>query len=124
MKHHKFLLNCIVLLLALLMAQPGMPAAKKKARPAPKEHAAKTALTAEQDFSTHVEQEIASLKQDVYTRATWQKLQEVKQQAEDTASRMKLVMWCAAAIGFVLGCAVTFVLARRMGRPDESLKIT
>jgi hypothetical protein len=125
MKNPRFLFSCIVLLLALLAGQSTLQAAKKKARTAPKEHPTQTFLTAQPgDFQTHVEREISSLKEDVYTRATWQKLQEVKQQADETAGKVKLVTWCAALIGFVLGCAVTFVFARRMGRPDDSLKIT
>ena len=124
MKHHRFLMSCAVLLVALLAVNPAMQAAKKKAHPPQKEQTAKTTLSTQADFQKHVEQEIANLKNDVYTRATWKKLEEVRQQADDTAGRMRVVMFSAAGIGFVLGCAVTFIVVRRMGGSDESLKIT
>jgi hypothetical protein len=125
MKHHWFLRSYAVLLLASLAVNPGLQAAKPKGRPTPKEHTARTAPASQQEvFQKHVEQEIASLRDDVYTRATWKRLQEVKQTADDTAGSMKLVTLSAAGIGFVLGCVVTFVITRRMGRSDESLKIT
>ena len=60
----------------------------------------------------------------MYTRATWKKLQEVKQEADDTAGSMRVAMFVAAGVGFVLGCVVTVLVAKRMGRSDESLKIT
>jgi hypothetical protein len=102
-----------------------MQAATRKARPPQKERTAQTALpTQQEEFRRHVEREIASLKEDVYTRATWKKLEEVRQHADDTAGRMRLVLFSAAGIGFVLGCVVTFIFARRMGRSDDSLKIT
>jgi hypothetical protein len=114
-----------VLLLASLAVNTSLQAAKPKGRPAPKEHAARTApATPQEVFQKHVEQEIANLRDDVYTRATWKRLQEVKQTADDTAGSMKLVTLSAAGIGFVLGCVVTFVISKRMGRSDESLKIT
>jgi len=123
MNHHRFLLNYAALLLALLAVNPQVQAAKNKTRPAPKEHAARTA-TQQEEFQKQVEQQIANIKDDVYTRATWKKLQEVKQEAEDTAGTMRLVMFSAAGIGFVLGCVVTFLVAKRMGGSDENLKIT
>jgi len=123
MKHHRSLIRCAVLLLALLWVNPAMHAAVRKARPAQKEHTAKPP-TQQEEFQKHVEKEMADLKEDVYTRATWKKLEEVRQQADDTAGRMKVVMFSAGGIGFVLGCALTFIFARRMGRSDEALKIT
>ena len=114
-----------VLLVALLTVNSAMQAAVRKARPAQKERTAKTAQPTQQEqFQKHFEQQIADLKEDVYTRATWKKLEEVRQQADDTAGRMRVVIFSAGGIGFVLGCAVTFIFARRMGRLDESLKIT
>ena len=114
-----------VLLVALLTVNSAMEAAVRKARPAQKERTAKTAQPTQQEqFQKHFEQQIADLKEDVYTRASWKKLEEVKHEADETAGNMKLVMLSAAGIGFVLGCAVTFIFARRTGRSDESLKIT
>jgi septal ring factor EnvC (AmiA/AmiB activator) len=127
MNHYRFILSYAVLLMALLVVNPAMQAAKNKtkAHSAPKEHAAKTALaTQHDDFQKQVEQQIASLKDDVYTRATWKKLQEVKQESDDTASNLRLLAFGAGAVGFVLGCVLTGFIAKRMGRPDESLKIT
>ena len=112
-----------MLLLALLSVNPAMHAANRKARPAQK--AAKTAPPAQQeDFQKTFEKQIASLKEDVYTRATWKKLQEVKLQADDTAASMRLVMFGMAGVGFILGCVVTVLVTRRMGGSDEGLKIT
>jgi hypothetical protein len=114
-----------VLLLALLSVNPGMKAANRKTRPPQKERAAKTVQpTQQEEFQKRIEQQIANLKEDVYTRATWKKLQEVKQQADDTAGSMKVVMLSAAGIGFVLGCVVTLLVAKRTGRSDEGLRIT
>jgi len=114
-----------VLLLAFLSVNPLMQAAIRKARPTQKERTAKiTAPTQQEVFQKRVEQQIETLKEDVYNRATWKKLEEVRQQADDTAGRMRVVMFSAAGIGFVLGCAVTFIFARRMGGSDEALKIT
>jgi hypothetical protein len=125
MKHHRSLIRYAVLLLALLQLNPAMQAANRKARPAPKERTAKMALpTPQEEFQKHVEQELANLRDDVYTRATWKKLQEVKQESDDTARNTKVVTSSAGAIGFVLGCLVTFFLVKRMGRSEESLKIT
>ena len=125
MKPHRSLIRYVVLLLALLWVNPTMQAAVRKARPAQKERTAKTAQPTQQEqFQKHFEQQIADLKEDVYTRASWKKLEEVKHEADETAGNMKLVMLSAAGIGFVLGCAVTFIFARRTGRSDESLKIT
>ena len=113
-----------VLLVALLAVNPAMPAAKKKGHSPQREPAAKTALSTQEDFQKHAEQEIANLKDDVNTRATWKKLQEVKQEADDTAGTVKLVTFSAAGIGFVLGCVITWLVARRMGGSGENLKIT
>jgi hypothetical protein len=124
MKHHRFLMSCAVLLMALLAVNPAMPAAKKKARSPQREPAAKTALSTQEDFPKHAEREIANLRDDVYTRATWKKLQEVKQEADDTAGTVKLVTFSAAGIGFVFGCVITWLFARRSGGSDENLKIT
>jgi hypothetical protein len=125
MKHQRFLLRYAVLLLALLSVNPAIEAAVRKARPTQKERTVKTSLPSQQEqFQKHFEKEMADLKEDVYTRATWKKLQEVKQEADDIAGRTKVVMFSAAGIGFVLGCAVTFIFARRMGGSGESLKIT
>ena len=100
-----------VLLLALLVWNPATHAANRKARPVQK-----TAPAApHEDFQKHLEQEIGSLKEDVYTRATWKKLQEVKQEADDTAGNVKVAMFTAGGVGFVLGCVVTFLFARRSG---------
>lgn len=116
----------LVLLLAMVLVNSTAQAAIRKARPTQKhEHVVKTSLsTPQEDFQKHVEQEIASLKDDVYTRATWKKLQDVKQEADETAGNMKVVTLSAGGIGFVLGAVLTFFLARRMGRSDEALKIT
>jgi hypothetical protein len=124
MKHHRSLIGYAVLLFALLVS-PAMHGAARKARPAQKERTAKVALpTQQEEFQKRIEQQMASLKEDVYTRATWKKLQEVKQQADDTAGSLKVVMFSAAGIGFVLGCVVTVLVSKRAGRSDESLKIT
>jgi Flp pilus assembly protein TadB len=121
MKHLTVFLSYSVMLLALLAVNPAIQAAPRKAHPAQK--AAKTAVaTHQEDFQKHVEQEIANLKDDVYTRATWKKLQEVKQEADDNASSMKLAMFCSAAAGLIVGCVVTFFVARR--KPEDDLKIT
>jgi hypothetical protein len=74
-------------------------------------------------LSKNVEQEIASLKEDVYTRATWKKLQEVKQEADDTASTLRLATLCSAGVGFVLGCVVTIVAVRRMRKTLSPLSL-
>ena len=124
MKPHRFLKSLALLVLLLLAVNPAMQGAKKKARPPQRDAAAKTALSTQDDFQKNVEQEIANLKDDVYTRATWKKLQEVKKEADDAASSIRLMTISAACIGFVLGCIVTVLVARRMGKPDESLKIT
>src|ERR1035441_2840422 len=125
MNHHGNFMRYAVLLVALLTVNSAMEAAVRKARPEQKERTAKTAQPTQQEqFQKHFEQQIADLKEDVYSRATWKKLEEVKQEADETAGNMKLVMLSAAGIGFVLGCAVTFIFARRTGRSDESLKIT
>ena len=117
-------MGCAVLLLALFAVNPAMQAAKKKARPPQREQTAKTALSTQEDFQKHVEQEIANLKDDVYTRATWKKLQEVKQEADDTAGTVRLVTLSAVGIGFLLGCVVTVLVMKRSGGSEESLKIT
>lgn len=125
MNHYRLLPRVSVLLLALLAVNPLVQAANRKARPAPKEHAAKEAQPSPQEtYQKHVEEQIANLKDDVYTRATWKKLQEVKQEADDTAGNMKLAMFSAAVVGFVFGCVVTFIFARRRGGAEENLKIT
>jgi len=115
-----------VLLMSLLLVIPAMQAAPRKARPTPqKERTAKTTAPTQQEvFQKRVDQQIADLKEDVYSRATWKKLEELRKQADETAGRMKIVMFSAAGIGFILGCAVTFIFARRMGGSDENLKIT
>jgi hypothetical protein len=124
MKHHRFLMHYALLLWTFLLVNPAIPAAVRKAHPAAQK-APKTAQpTQQEDYQKHVEQQIANIKEDVYTRATWKKLQEVKQEADDTAGNMKVVTLSAGGIGFVLGCAVTFIFARRTGSSDESLKIT
>jgi hypothetical protein len=103
-----------------------MQAAVRKARPAQKQqHAATTSQPTSQElYQKHIEQEIANLKEDVYTRATWKKLQEVKEQADENAGKMKIIMLSAGGIGFVLGAVVTFLFARRMGGREEGYKIT
>jgi hypothetical protein len=125
MKLHRFLTRYAVLLLALFLLNPTIQAAVRKARPTQKDRTAKTALpTQQEEFQKRVEKEIAGLKEDVYTRATWKKVQEVEQKADDTAGNMKVVMLSAGGIGFVVGCAVTVLVTKRMGRSDEGLKIT
>src|SRR5690348_11278614 len=98
MKHRRSLIRYALLLLwALLLVNPARPAAVRKARPTQKERTVKTAQpTPQEDFQKRVEQQIANLKEDVYTRATWKKLQEVKQQADATAANMKVVTLTAA----------------------------
>ena len=117
-------MSYVVLLLALLAVNPAMQAAKKKVHPSQREPTAKTALPTQEAFQKHVEQEIVDLKDDVYTRATWKKWQEVKQEADDTAGTVKLVALCAAGIGFLLGCVATVLVMKRRGGSEESLKIT
>ena len=125
MTHHRFLIRYAVLLLALLSVNPTIQAAVRKARPTQKDRTSKTALpTQQEEFQKHVEREIADLKEDVYTRATWKKVQEVEQKADDTAGSMRVVMLSAGGIGLVLGCVVTVLVTKRMGRPDDGLKIT
>jgi hypothetical protein len=105
--------------LALLTVNPSLPAAKKKQAAAKKEH---PVLVQQKEEKT--EREITDLKTDVYSRATWVALQKVKQQADDTAGTVKLVMFIGGGVGFLVGCAVTGLIAKRMGKPDEALKIT
>ena len=126
MQIHRRLVRYLVLLLAFCLVNATMQAATRKAHPAQKQQrTAKTAVSTQQeDSQKRIEHEIATLKEDVYSRATWKKLQEVKQQADETAGEMKLVTISAGGIGFVLGCVVTFIFARRMGRSEEGLKIT
>lgn len=125
MKHHPFLLRYAVLLLALVALNPASQAATRKARPAQKEHAVKAATsTAQEDFEKRVALQITDLKTDIDGRATWAKLQEVKKEADENAGKIKMVMFSAAAVGFVFGCVVTFLVARKMGGPAEGLKIT
>ena len=121
---NRSLLSYAVLLLALLAVNP-LQAANRKARPAAKARAASPAQPSRQDeFQNRIEQQIAGIKEDLYTRATWKKLQEVKQQADDTASNLKLVTFGAAALGFVLGCLVTFFALKRSAAAEDNLKIT
>ncbi len=125
MKPNRFLSNYAVLVVALLAVNPAMQAAKKKTRLPQREPVAKSALAIPAEtFQRHVEQEIAGLRDDVYTRATWKKLQEVKQQADDTAGSLKIATLSAAFVSFVLGCVVTFFVVKRMDRSNDSLKIT
>lgn len=114
-----------VVLLALLPVNPAMQAANRKVRPAQKDRTAKAALPSPtEELQKHFDQQIENLKEDVYTRATWKKLQEVKRQADETESSMRVIMLSAAGIGFVLGCLVTVLVTKRMGKSDEGLKIT
>src|ERR1035441_10914025 len=89
MKPHRSLIRYVVLLLALLWVNPTMQAAVRKARPTQKERTAKTAQPTQQEqFQKHLEQQIADLKEGVYSRATWNKLEEVKQEADETAGNI------------------------------------
>jgi hypothetical protein len=125
MSNNRFLLRYAVLLLALAAANPTSQGANRKTRPTQKPNTAKsTQATQQEDFQKTVGQQIASLKEDVYTRATWKKLQEVKQEADDTAGTVRLVTLGGVGIGFVLGCVVTVLVSKRTGRSDENLKIT
>src|SRR5579864_7435992 len=113
MKHQRCLQHFIVLLLAVLAVNPAMQAANRKARPTQKQNAAKTAAPSPQeDFQKHIERQLADVKEDVYSRATWKKLEEVKQEADSTAGTVKMVTFSAAGIGFILGSVVTFLFAR------------
>src|ERR1035438_6078981 len=100
MNHHGNFMRYAVLLVALLTVNSATQAAVRKARPAQKERTAKTAQPTQQEqFQKHFEQQIGDLKEDVYTRATWKKLEEVRQQADDTAGRMRVVRSAARRVG-------------------------
>jgi hypothetical protein len=112
-------------MLFLLAANPSLLAARKKQIVAKKARPEKTLVqTQNERFQASVEQQITNLKDDVYTRATWKALQEVKQEADDIASKMRIMTLVGGGIGFVLGCVVTGLIAKRMGKSDEALKIT
>jgi PRMT5 arginine-N-methyltransferase len=125
MNQRRSLLVCAACLLAVLAGNPSLQAAKKKQAATKKEHTEKAPVQAQSDrLQENVEREIAKLKDDVYTRATWKALQEVKQQTDDTAGKMRMVMVAGGGCGFVLGCIVTALVVRRMGKSDDALKIT
>jgi hypothetical protein len=121
MKQSRFLLNCAVWLLALLTVNPSLPATKKKQTVARKEHPAQQK---DEHSQEKTEQEVKDLRTDVYSRATWAALQKVKQEADDTAGTVRLVTLIGAGIGFLVGCVVTWLVAKRMGKSDDALKIT
>ena len=106
------------------MVNPSLQAAKKKRAVAKKEPAKAVVLMKDDHLRDKIDQEIADLRTDVYSRATWAALQKVKQEADDTASYIKLVTFIGGGIGFVLGCVVAGLVAKRMGKSDDALKIT
>ncbi len=121
MKQIRFLLTSAVCLVALLAVNPSFGAAKKKQAVAKKEH---PAVQAQQNEQQKTEREIQDLRTDVYSRATWVALQKVKQEADDTAGDVRLVMFIGGGVGFVVGCIVTVLVTKRIGKSDEALKIT
>ena len=124
MKPSGLLLSCAVWILALLMMNPSLQAAKKKHVAAKKEHPERVIQQKGEDAQEKIEKEISNLRTDVYSRATWEALQKVKQEADDTAGSIKLVTFIGGGIGFLIGCVVTGLVAKRMGRSDDALKIT
>jgi hypothetical protein len=125
MNQPRFLLICTACLLSLLAVNPSLQAARKKQAAAKKAHPERTLVQSQNErFQANVEQQITNLKNDVYTRATWKALQEVKQEADDTAGKMKIMTLIGGGIGFVLGCVVTGLVAKRMGKSDDALRIT
>ncbi len=124
MKSSRLLLSCAVWILALLMVNASLQAAKKKHVVAKKEHTERVSQQKDENVQEKIEKEISNLRTDVYSRATWAALQKVKQEADDTAGTVKLVMFIAGGIGFVIGCVVTGLVAKRMGKSDDALKIT
>jgi hypothetical protein len=122
MKQSRFSLSWGVWLLALLMVNPSLQAAKKKRAVAKKEPVKAVVLMKDDHLRDKIDQEIADLRTDVYSRATWAALQKVKQEADDTAGYMKLVTFIGGGIGFVLGCVVAGLVAKRMGKSDSALE--
>lgn len=108
----------------MLVVNPSLQAAKKKHVVAKKEHPARVIEQKDENVQEKIEKEIGDLRADVYGRATWAALQKVKQEADDTAGTIKLVTFIGGGIGFLIGCVVTGLVAKRMGRSDDALKIT
>src|ERR1700682_1594005 len=108
MKQSRLSLSC-VWLLALLMVNPSLQAAKKKRAVAKKEPAKAIVLMKDDHLRDKIDQEIADLRTDVYSRATWAALQKVKQEADDTASYIKLVTFIGGGLGFVFCCVVAWL---------------
>jgi hypothetical protein len=127
MKQRRFLLrlSCAVSLLALLAVNPALEAARKKQATPKKERPANQPSRSEGElFRQKIEQEIQDLRTDVNSRAKLTALQEVKKQADDTAASVKLVTLVGGGIGFLIGCVVTGLVLKRMGKSDAALKIT
>jgi ElaB/YqjD/DUF883 family membrane-anchored ribosome-binding protein len=123
MKQRRFLLTCAVWLLASLTANPSLQAARKKQAAPKKEQSAKQQLPTEEElFRQKTAQQIKDLQTDVGVK--WAALQEIKKEADDTASRVTLVTWIGVGIGFLVGCAVTLLVGKRMKKSDDTLKIT
>jgi hypothetical protein len=125
MKQSRFFLAYAVWLLALVLTNPSLQAAKKKRVVAKKENPARVLVQhKDEHFQEKIEQEIADLRTDVYTRATWKELQKVKQEADDAVGSIKVMTLVGTGIGFVLGCMVAGLVGKRMGKADDALKIT
>jgi hypothetical protein len=131
MRERRILLICALSVLTMLTMHPALQAAKKKHAAAKKEPAVKQEVHAEhreeEAFRQSIQQQVKDLQTDVYTkRATWEALQKVKQEADDTAGSTKLVGFSGLGIGIVIGCLVAAVVLKRMGKPDGDggLKIT
>jgi hypothetical protein len=124
MKQSRFSLSCGVWLLALLMVNPSLQAAKKKRAVSKKEPAKAVVLMKDEHLRDKIDQEIADLRNDVYSRATWAALQKVKQEADDTAGALKLVMFLGVGVGLLVGCVATVLVANRTRRSDDTLKFT
>jgi hypothetical protein len=124
MKQSRFSLSCGVWLLALLMVNPSLQAAKKKRAVAKKEPAKAVVLMKDDHLRDKIDQEIADLRNEVYSRATWAALQKVKQEADDTAGALKLVTFLGVGVGLLVGCVATVLVANRTRRSDDTLKIT
>src|ERR1022692_4451544 len=122
MKQSRFSLSCGVWLLALLMVNPSLQAAKKKRAVSKKEPAKAVVLMKDEHLRDKIDQEIADLRNDVYSRATWAALQKVKQEADDTAGALKLVMFLGVGVGLLVGCVATVLVANRTRRSDDTLK--
>ena len=108
--------------MGLVTTNPSLYAAKKKqATAAKKAHPVKQSGPTEEEL---FRQEIDHLRTELYGRATWAALQKVKQESDETAGNVKIVMLAGGGIGFLLGCVVAGVVMKQRSRSQDLLKIT